>query len=143
MKRSLLIFITLFIIMNSSAFCQEIYPKKVEAGQKIEMTPENTIYLIKENQFNNTLIMNELYKNSEERINLLKIKTASLDSVIKLMRLKEANYDSTLQHTTQELDKSLKENQECRKKNHQQKSFIIKLIGVAAIVAIVILIIAL
>ncbi|MFZ5517666.1 MAG: hypothetical protein ACOY90_13545 [Candidatus Zhuqueibacterota bacterium] len=136
--------IILFIVLSFGAtFAQTQYPLFFEQGAKIDYVPDVNVYIISESQFKNTLTVNELYKNCEKRVELLLFKIAKQDSIIKLHEAKEANYDSTLSHTKQNLDKTTDELQQARKQEvlcqHTKKYFW----GAIALETVIIFILAL
>ncbi len=142
MKAFSTFFILLFLTIGTS-FAQTQYPIFVEKGKSIEMVPDVNVYIISETQFENTLTTNELYKNCEKRIQLLKIKITQQDSIIKLHEAKEANFATTLEHTAQNLEKTTDELEQARKEeakcNHKKKF----LWGAVTLEAVIILILAL
>jgi len=133
--------IILSIIISGTLFAQEKYPKLCKAGAKIEHTPEENVYIISETQFNNTLTINELYKNCEKRIKLLQTKIAGQDSIISRMGEKEDNFKTTLDHTKQELDQCTDESQNCQKDLVKQKSHKKLFMGIAGVEALVLILV--
>jgi len=130
-----------YIILTGISSAQDQYPKFHQAGTKIEFTPDKNVYIITETQFDNSLTINELYKNSENRIKLLQQKIAHQDSIINLLRMKEANFDSTLIHTSQKLDKCTDEAEVCQKNLVKQKTCKKTLMGIAGLEAIVLILV--
>lgn len=135
--------ILIFLTISGTLFAQEQYPKHFQAGTKIEIIPDVNVYLISESQFDNSLKINELYKSSEQRIKLLQLKIAHQDSIINLLRTKEANFDSTIARTKQNLDLCTNESESYKKELAKEKDIKKKLIGLAGLEAIIILILAL
>jgi uncharacterized coiled-coil protein SlyX len=131
--------IIVFIILAGNLFAQERYPIFFEAGSKIELRPAKNIYIIAESQLDSCLKINELYKNCEKRIDLLKLKITQQDSIIKLLHNKEANLDSTLNHTSQKLDNCTDEAETCEKKLVKQTWYKKTLLGVAGLEALVLI----
>ncbi|MCU0645524.1 MAG: hypothetical protein MUC94_14870 [bacterium] len=141
--KSMIYFLTLIVILSGIASGQDQYPKFYNSGVKIEHTPQVNVYLISETQFNKTLTTGELLKNCEQRVDLLLLKIAQQDSIIDLYQAKEANYDSTLTHTTAKLDRCFDESQSCQKELAKQKSCKKTLMGIAGLEAIVLVLVAL
>lgn len=141
MKR-MIYFLILLIFLSGIAFGQDQYPKFHRSGAKIEHTPQVNVYIISETQFDRTLATGELLKNCEQRVQILLTKVAQQDSIIKLYLAKEANYDSTLTHTTDKLDQCFDESQSCQKELAKQKSCKKTLMGIAGLEAIVLLLVA-
>jgi len=141
--RTIVLLLLILLILSATAFAQDQYPKFFRAGQKIETTPDKNVYIITETQFDNSLTINELYKNGEKRIALLQTKIAMQDSIINLLRQKEANFDSTLAHTRTKLDQCTDEAQVCQKDLATQNSRKKMFMGLAGLEAIIILILAL
>lgn len=140
--KSMICFLSLLIILSGIGFAQDQYPKFYRAGVKIEYTPQVNVYIISETQFDKTLTTGELLKNCEQRVELLLSKIAQQDSIISLYQAKEANYDSTLSHTTNKLDRCFDESQSCQKELAKQKSCKKTLMGIAGLEAIVLLLVA-
>ncbi|MCI0495264.1 hypothetical protein L0Z72_09685 [candidate division KSB1 bacterium] len=136
-------FLTLVVVLSGIASGQDQYPKFYNSGVKIEHTPQVNVYIISETQFDKTLATSELLKNCDQRIELLLMKIAQQDSIIDLYQAKEANYDSTLTHTTAKLDQCFDESQSCQKELAKQKSCKKTLMGIAGLEAIVLLLVAL
>lgn len=136
-------FLTLVVVLSGIASGQDQYPKFYNSGVKIEHTPRVNVYIISETQFDKTLATSELLKNCDQRIELLLMKIAQQDSIIDLYQAKEANYDSTLTHTTAKLDQCFDESQSCQKELAKQKSCKKTLMGIAGLEAIVLLLVAL
>lgn len=141
--KSMIYFLTLIVILSGIASGQDQYPKFYSSGVKIEHTPQVNVYIISETQFDKTLATSELLKNCDQRIELLLMKIAQQDSMIELYQAKEANYDSTLTHTTAKLDRCFDESQSCQKELAKQKSCKKTLMGIAGLEAIVLLLVAL
>lgn len=139
--RTLIFLILLSIIVSGTLFAQDQYPKFHQAGTKIEHTPQVNVYIISETQFNNTLRTNELYKNCEKRIELLQTKIAKQDSIINLLREKEQNFQTTLDHTSEKLEQCTDESQACQKDLIKQKTCKKTLLGIAGLEAIVLILV--
>ena len=142
MKSSLIIVLLLFLTIGTN-FAQARFPIFFEGGTKIEMVPDVNVYIISETQFKNTITTNELYKNCEKRIQLLQLKIAQQDSLIKLREAKEENFVTTLDHTKQNLDKTTDELEHALKQEAKcdfNKKF---LWGAVTLEAVIILILAL
>ncbi len=120
-----------FILWTTAAIGQDLYPKFYEAGNRINFVPEKNVYIITETQLDSCLKVNALYLNCEKRVDLLQMKTSQQDSVIKLLRLKELNFDSTLAHTSQKLSQCTDESQKCQKDLAKQKFYKKLLLGIS------------
>lgn len=135
-------FLLLFCLFFSiSSFAQAQYPIFYQAGTKIEHKPVVNVYIISETQLDSSLKINELYKNSEQRIELLKLKITQQDSIIKLNKAIAANFDSTLTHTQLKLAQCTDESQVCQRELVKQKSCKKKLMGIAGLEAIILLLV--
>jgi len=134
-------FFLVFLILIGNSLAQELYPKFYEAGRKIDFTPGKNVYIITESQLDSCLKINALYKNCEQRIDLLQLKITQQDSMMKLLRMKEANFDSTLAHTSQKLDRCTDEAEVCQKDLVKQKSCKKILLGVSGLEAIVLILV--
>jgi uncharacterized coiled-coil protein SlyX len=139
--RTSIFIVLLFIIITGTLFAQEQYPKLYQAGTKIEHMPGVNVYIISETQFNNTLRINELYKNCEKRIELLQTKIAQQDSLINLLREKEQNFQTTLDHTSEKLSQCTDESQACQKDLVKQKTHKKALLGIAGLEALVLILV--
>lgn len=135
--------VSLFILMQWSvmAFSQELYPKFYEAGNRINFVPEKNVYIITETQLDSCLKVNALYLNCEKRIGLLQLRTSHQDSVIKLLRFKEQNFDSTLAHTNQKLSQCTDESQACQKDLAKQKFYKKVLLGISGLEAMLLILV--
>ena len=134
--KTILAILLFLIVVTGTLFSQEQYPISFQAGAKIEHTPTVNVYIISETQFDRTLQVNELYKNCEKRIELLQQKIAHQDSIISLLREKEQNFQTTLDHTSAKLDRCTDESQASQKDLAKQKSHKKTLLGVAGLEAI-------
>ena len=130
------------MILTGNLFAQQNYPIFFEAGSKIDMTPVKNVYIITETQLDSCLKINELYKICEKRVDLLKLKIAQQDSIIKLLRKKEANLDSTLNHTSKKLDNCTDQAQSCEKKLVKQAWHKKLLLGVAGLETLILVLLA-
>jgi len=139
--RVLIFIVLLSVIISGTLFAQEEYPKFYQAGKKIEHTPGVNVYIISENQFNNTLKTSELYKNCEERIGILQTKIAQQDSIISLLREKEDNFKTTLDHTSEKLNQCTDESQACQKDLVKQKAYKKTFLGIAGLEAVALILI--
>ncbi len=139
--KKIIYLIPICLLISGTILAQEEYPKFYQAGTKIELVPDVNVYLISESQFDKSLTISELYKNSEKRIELLKLKVAQQDSMIKLGEAKAVNFDSTLTHTKQKLDQCTDESQSCQKELARQTSCKKKLIGLAGLEAVILLLV--
>lgn len=134
-------FVFLLLILIGNSFSQELYPKFYEAGKKIDFTPGKNVYVITESQLDSCLKINALYKNCEQRIALLRFKIEQQDSMMKLLRLKEVNFDSTLAHTSQKLNQCTDEAEGCQKDLVKQKSCKKILMGLSGLEAVVLILV--
>lgn len=141
--RKMIWFLILLIIFSGPALGQDQYPKFHRSGVKIDHTPQVNVYIISETQFDKTLATGELLKNCEQRVALLQLRIEQQDSMIELYKAKEANYDSTLTHTTGTLDQLFDEAQACQKELAKQKFCKKTLMGIAGLEAIVLLLVIL
>lgn len=138
----LIVYLMLVLIIPAGiSLAQDQYPKYYEAGTKIELTPQKNVYIITETQLDSCLKINELFKNCEQRIELLKLKIAGKDSIITLLRKKEFNFDSTLTSTRQKLDNITDEAEKCQKNLVKQNWYKKTFIGIAGLEAIALLLI--